>query len=140
MSATDLVIARLATEEGFRATAYRDTVGRLTIGYGFNVDAGITQGAARALLAAQVTEICAALAQFSWWPADDARQSVLLDLAFNNGIHGLLGYVHMLAAIARQDWQGAHDEILNSEAARLLPGRYTALANILLTGNTLCAT
>ncbi len=56
MSAIDIAIARLKSEEGFRATKYVDTVGKTTIGYGFNVDAGITHNAAAALLSAQVQD------------------------------------------------------------------------------------
>lgn len=134
-SAADLVIARLLTEEGFRAQAYRDTAGHLTIGYGFNVDAGISEFAARELLTAQVDERNVALTDLPWYVAlDPVRQSVCLDIAFNAGEHGLLEYEKMIAALTSQDWQGAHDELLDSQAARALPSRYEALAQILLTG------
>ena len=65
---------------------------------------------------------------------DDARASVLLDPAFNLGINGLLHFPKMLAALAAGDWKTAHDELLDSDAARELPSRYNALAQILLNG------
>jgi lysozyme len=135
MSALDFAIARLKTDEGFRAAAYRDTVGKLTIGYGFCVDAGISQFAATALLAAQAQERAQALAGF-WWAKglDDARMSVVIEVAFNDGLNGLLHFPKMLAAIGAKNWQAAHDELLDSDAARELPTRYKALAQILLTG------
>ena len=135
MSATDLAVARLKTDEGFRATRYLDSVGKETIGYGFNINAGITQAAAQALLNAQVAALAEALGGY-WWAAglDDARMSVILDVAFNDGLNGLLHFVKCLSAIGAKDWQTAHDELLNSDAAHLLPVRYAALAQILLTG------
>ncbi len=135
MSAVDLAVSRLKTEEGFRPAKYVDQVGKTTIGYGFNVDAGITQSAAAALLTAQVQDAAKALGAYVWFQGlDDARASVLLDLAINDGLGGLLHFVNMLAALARRDWQGAHDALLDSQAARMLPARYAALANILLNG------
>ena len=56
MNAIDYALPRLKTEEGFRATKYTDSRGHTTIGYGFDVDAGISQFAAAALLNAQVAE------------------------------------------------------------------------------------
>lgn len=135
MTATDLTVGRLANEEGFRAKSYRDIKGKLTIGYGFNIDAGISQYAAHALLEAQTQEVAIELGRFPWFIGlDDTRASVLIDLAFNDGLVGLLAYVHMLAAVGNRNWQLAHDELLNSKAAKELPSRYSALAQILLSG------
>lgn len=133
MNAIDLALPRLKTEEGFRATKYTDTQGHLTIGYGFNVDAGISAFAAGALLQAQATERHEQLLAYSWYGAlDPIRQSVCLDIAFNGGIHGLLNFAHMIAALAKGDWVTAAAEckVTNPELA----GRYAALAKLLLTG------
>lgn len=135
MSAIDLAVTRLATEEGFRAIPYRDTVGKLTIGFGCNLDAGWSPGLARTVLAYQAQDVANAI-NAQWWAKglDDARLSVLIDIGFNDGIHSLLGFPKMLAAVGAKNWQVAHDECLNSDAARQLPKRYQALAQILLTG------
>lgn len=135
MTARDLAAARLELEEGFRAQVYRDSVGKMTIGYGFNIEAGISQRAARALLMAQVTERAEVLAPY-WWAQglDDVRMSVLIDVSFNVGIGGLLHFPKMLAAVGTKNWQTAHDELLDSDAARMLPKRYGRLAQILLSG------
>lgn len=135
MSAVDLAVTRLKPNEGFRANKYLDPVGKESIGYGFNVDAGITQFAAAALLFAQATECWQSLSAYWWWSAlDDVRASVLVELAFNNGISGLLHFPKMLAAIGAKDWQTASAELLNSDAARQLPTRYQALSVLLLNG------
>lgn len=135
MSAIDLTVSRLSNEEGFRGTAYRDSVGKLTIGYGCNIDAGWSLGLARSVLNYQTGDVADAISAF-WWSKglDDARLSVIIDLAFNMGMSGLLHFPKMLAAIGAQNWQAAHDELLDSDAARMLPKRYQSLAQILLSG------
>jgi lysozyme len=133
MSAITEVLPRLRTEEGFRAVAYKDTQGHITIGYGFNTDGGITQYAANALLTAQLNELDATLSGYAWYKsADDVRKSVFLDIAYNAGLHGLLNFPHMLAAAANGDWATAAGECKVQEPE--LAARYAALAQLLLTG------
>lgn len=130
-----MAVARLMTEEGFRGTAYRDTVGKLTIGYGCNIDAGWSQGLAAAVLAYQTQNVWQQLSTYWWWAGlDDARASVMVDLGFNNGVNSLLHFPKMLAAVGAKDWVSAKAELLDSDAARELPARYAVLAQILLTG------
>ena len=133
MSAVDVAFPRLQTEEGFRALPYRDTNGLETIGYGFNVQAGISKYAAAALLRAQVEEAHAALLKLPWYAAlDPVRQSVCLDIDINEGQGGLLKFPHMIAALSRQDWASAAIECHVEDPK--LAGRYAALAQLLLTG------
>jgi lysozyme len=135
MTAIDLVLPRLKTEEGFSATKYTDTRGHLTLGYGFDVDAGISAFAASALLGAQVAERHASLVAYPWYSnLDPVRQSVCLDIAFNSGLHGLLNFPHMIAALDQGDWSTAAAECKVSNAE--LATRYAALAQLLLTGAT----
>jgi len=136
MGAIDLAVARLKVDEGFRAVKYPDSIkGRETIGYGFNISAGITESAAAALLTAQTQDLYAALAGY-WWAAglDDPRMSVVVEVAFNDGLVGLLHFPKMLAAIGAKDWSAARAELLDSDAARELPDRYERLAMILFSG------
>jgi lysozyme len=135
LTAVDIALPRLRQEEGFRATLYIDTEGHKTIGYGLNIDAGISQRVAAAALEAQLEELQETLAKYPWYALlDPVRQSVLLDIAFNNGLSGLLHFPHMLAAISRQDWSTASTEchVENPELA----GRYQKLAQLLLIGGT----
>lgn len=133
MTAIDSTLPRLKTEEGFRARVYRDTEGHQTIGYGWNIDAGITPRAAAALLQAQLEELQDILMTYTWYAGlDPVRQGVCLDIAINDGLHGLLAFPNMISALARKDWIGAQSEchVQNPE----LQERYNALAKILLTG------
>jgi GH24 family phage-related lysozyme (muramidase) len=135
MSAVDIAEKRAEPSEGFRSMKYLDTRGNESIGIGFNIAAGISLRAARALFREQLAERADALAGF-WWAKglDDARMSVVIEIAFNDGVSALLHYPKMLAAIGAKNWQAAHDECLDSDAARELPPRYKTLAQILLTG------
>jgi lysozyme len=135
VSAVDLAIPRLKVAEGFRSRVYTDTEGHKTIGYGCNLDAGLTQSAAEALLVAQADELHSAISAYGWYATlDPVRQSVCLEIAFNAGLSGLVsGFPRMIAAIGSQDWTTAAAEchVVNPELA----SRYAALAQLMLTGS-----
>lgn len=111
---TDL-LPRVMASEGFRGTKYIDSRGFLTIGYGFNVDAGISRYCAGALCQAQLDEARSEIKGYPWYQACDApRQDVLTELTFNMGPQKLLGFHNMLGALVGQDWNKAADELQNS--------------------------
>lgn len=113
--AADLATSRCIVSEGFRAHAYHDSRGFLTIGYGFDIDAGISQYAASKLLQAQVSEAETACQSYVWYQAaDPVRQSVLVELTFNMGLEKLLEFQHMLDACASKDWTSAGQQLQNS--------------------------
>ena len=139
--AINLVVARLASEEGFRSFAYDDATGQrvrapkgnLTWLYGCNLETSGTPELGALVLAYQVRKVSDQLTSFTWYAnLDEVRKSVCLDIAFNGGVGGLLHFPHMIAALARQDWATAKAEcvVQNPE----LSGRYTKLGDILLSG------
>jgi lysozyme len=134
VSAVSVALPRLKTEEGLRALPYTDTDGNLTIGYGFNVNAGISKIAAAALLLAQLSELDNSLSQYAWYAnAGDVRASVFLDIALNTGIHGLLAFPHMIAAAASGDWVTAAAQCAVADP-KLDISRYAPLRALLLSG------
>lgn len=133
MSAVDLAFPRVKREEGFRAHVYKDTRNLETIGYGFQIAAGISERAAAALLREQIAERHDELARLPWYARlNEVRQGVCLDIAINSGTTGLLKFEHMINALEASDWVTAAAEckVLNPELA----SRYAALAHLLLTG------
>lgn len=133
MSAVDVALPRLQTEEGFRALPYLDTNGLGTIGFGFCYTRGISRRAAAALLREQAQELHEQLLAYSWYASlDDVRQSACLDIAVNEGLGGLLKFPRMIAALSRQDWPSAATECHVEDSK--LAGRYAALAKLILAG------
>lgn len=133
MTAIDSVLPRIRVEEGFRSRPYLDSEKHLTVGYGMNLDAGISERVAAAALTEQLQELHEMLSRYSWYAGlDPVRQGVCLDIAFNDGLHGLLGFPNMIAALAAKNWITAKSEchVTNPE----LQERYDALGKILLTG------
>jgi lysozyme len=134
VSAISFALPRLETEEGFRPTPYVDTKGHTTIGYGFNVGAGISKYAATALLNAQLAELDSALRQYPWYAsADDVRASVFLDIAFNAGLTGLMHFPRMLHYASVGDWVNAAAQCTVADP-KLDASRYAPLRALLLSG------
>lgn len=144
MSAVDITLARLTLEEAKKRLAYNDKTGKtvtckpngnLSIGVGINLEVGLDDTEISFLTSHRLGLVENGLRSFYWYGGlDEARQSVLLDLGFNAGLAALLHFPRMLTAISHSDWARAHDELLDSDAARELPERYRPLADILLTG------
>jgi lysozyme len=133
VSAVDLALPRVKLSEGFRAHIYRDTRDLETIGFGFQIAAGISERAAGALLREQMAERHDELVKLPWYAGlDEVRQGVCLDIAINSGTAGLLRFAKMIDALETGDWATAAAEctVTNPELA----GRYAALAQLLLTG------
>ena len=111
------VTDQLKTHEGFRSKPYRDTVGKLTIGYGRNLDdVGISREEGEALLSNDVHKAFAAVAVKvkNFGALTEARQACLVNMAFNMGINGLLKFQKMLAAIEVGDFESAAQSMLSS--------------------------
>lgn len=127
------VIDMLKRHEGLRLHPYRDTVGKLTIGYGHNLsDNGITQREADMLLHDDLLVLERQLPAYPWFAKlNPTRQAVIIDMAFNLGVAGLLQFTGMIAAIEADDYAQAAAEILDSKAARQLPNRYHELAHLM---------
>lgn len=125
------VFDQIKRDEGLRLTAYKDTVGKLTIGYGRNLDdKGITQDEADYMLNTDVREAAAAVNKNLPWAAslDDARLGVLINMAFNMGIQSLLLFRNTLALIQAGEYEQAADEMLKSKWAKQVGIRAVRLA------------
>ena len=129
---------QLVRHEGLRLKPYRCTAGKLTIGYGRNLDdCGISQTEAYLLLENdiqncekqlldKIPEIYDAL--------DEVRKSVLLNLCFNLGIGGLLEFKNTLAFIAAGDWERAANGMLASKWAKQVGRRAIELSELMRKG------
>lgn len=122
--------------EGLSLKPYKCTAGKLTIGYGRNIeDKGISQEEAEQMLFNDIQECYAQLIHFDFWDKlNGARQAVLLDMCFNLGLPRLKGFKKMLAALGRSDYKTAAKEMLDSKWARDVKTRATELSKIMQKG------
>jgi lysozyme len=121
---------QLAIDEGLRLKPYHDTVGKLTIGVGRNLDdEGISNAEAMQLLDNDIAGHVADLdRELPWWTRlDDARQLVLANMCFNLGITRLLLFKKMLDHLARGEHEAAAGEMMNSKWANDVGPRATRL-------------
>lgn len=127
----------LVQHESYRQFVYTDKTGHLTVGIGRNLtDRGLSLKEALYLLDQDTEYFYLKLAQIIpfWDELIEARQIVLVDMCFNLGVNGLLGFKDMFNALAKKDYPTASKEIINSKAAIQCPDRYHSLAKIMLTG------
>lgn len=136
------LIEQLRLHEGERRKPYRDTVGKLTIGIGRNLDdKGLRRDEIEYLLANDIADARADLDRYlPWWRGlDPVRQRVLIDMMFNMGAGspsrgGLLSFVNTLSEIRRGNYAFAADMMLASKWAGQVGRRAVRLATMMRTG------
>lgn len=147
-SVQERIVPQLERHEGVKLTSYLCPAGKVTIGVGHNLEARpvpgipcevghtITSDQARRLLIRDLADFDRALNDALPWVSslDDARYGVLLNMAFNLGVHGLRGFRRMLAAVSSGRYDVAAAEMLNSVWARQVKGRALELAQQMRTG------
>lgn len=127
----------LVHDEGFRENVYRDPKGFLTIGFGFNLDVnGLPMSVALNWLDYNIFQLESDLVkQISFWgDLNEARKSVLINMAYQMGIGGLLGFHGMLKKLGSKDYIGAATEMKDSVWYRDFTNRASRLIKIMISG------
>lgn len=133
---------QLVKHEGLRLHPYRDSVGKVTIGVGRNLDdVGISESEAHAMLDNDLDRTEKALRAALPWvdELDDARQGVLMNMAFNMGVgveggkRGLLSFPYTLGLVQAGKYAEAAKAMFESKWARQVGKRATELAQIMAT-------
>jgi lysozyme len=136
MSYSKLVLTdMLKLDEGLKLKPYRDSMGFMTIGYGRCLDTtGISKQEACVLLSNDIARTEKALdANIPWWTTlSDNRQLVLMDMAYNLGIEGLLEFKRMLADLQSGDFVSAANEMQTSRWYTQVGDRAVRLRSLLL--------
>lgn len=125
----------IADDEGYRQEIYRCSAGKLTIGYGTNLSAGLPEDEALILMRYKLAKLDAQMRRkWPWYSGlSGRRQTALLSMAYQMGLDGLAGFKKMIKAIARQDWLEAHRQALDSKWAKQdTPQRAARVAGMLL--------
>ncbi len=156
------LVAELTRDEGLRLTTYRCTAAKLTIGIGRNLDDvgisgsearlfgcdtpaqalahvkrhGVTKRQAESLFANDIVGCERDLdRRLPWWRSlDDVRERVLLNMCFNLGINGLVGFRNTLRMVERREYEDAAANMLKSLWARQVGARAQRLSAMMRTG------
>lgn len=126
----------LVKHEGKENFPYIDTVGKITIGIGYNLsDRGMPDSWINQQYEDDVTYFYNQLNNdFPWFKhLTEARQAVLMDMCFM-GYKRFLSFKKMLACLAAGDYQRAALEMLDSKWAQQVHGRAHELADIMASG------
>lgn len=117
----------IKVEESFRAKGYHCSEGWLTIGYGqklSNVKYApitsqvVTKEEAIIFVRDKITEITNQLRSrfpLAWGKCNEQRQAILISMAYQVGVVGLVAFQKMWACLDRGDFEGASKEMVNSK-------------------------
>ena len=141
MNANDLeLIKELRRDEGVVDHAYQDSLGYGTMGVGRLIDkrkgGRLTDEEIDYLLMNDVKECVKDLDKhLPWWRSlSDARRRVLVNMRFNLGMAGLLGFKNTLRFIEQGDYKRASANMLVSKWAKQVGKRANRLAVMMENG------
>ena len=122
----DEVKEMLIRHEGTMCTLYQCTEDKWTIGVGRNLtDRGITEEEAMYLLDNDIKRVMNQLDEYwtVWRSFEKRGQMVCLDMCFQMGIQGFMGFRRTRALMEMGMWLEASEELLDSKYAIQLPSR-----------------
>lgn len=116
------IIAHIRGDEGCKIFPYVDTRGFLTIGFGHKIlpgedfTDGITQAQADQIFASDLGDVEDGIRGVldCYDTLNEVRQGVVLDMAFNLGLHGFSEFKRLIAALSAGDFVSAANEMINS--------------------------
>ena len=128
--------SELIYDEGISLKPYRDSVGKLTIGVGRNLDdKGISDDEAMYLLDNDINEALRDARTFVWFDdLTDARQRVVVNMIFNLGLTRFSNFKKTIHHIAAGEYDKAAVEMLDSRWARQVGSRAKRLAKMMKEG------
>jgi len=127
MTASDKAKRMLVVDEGLRLKPYRCSAGKLTIGYGHNLDdIGISENVANAMLEEDLRiaeRDCKRIFGDLYNTWSENRKLGWVNLAFNLGYVRLMRFRNTLRAARIEDWEQVETGLRNSLWFRQVKGR-----------------
>lgn len=134
LSPLEQELARLLVKhEGIKALPYRDTVGKLTIGIGRNLeDVGLSTEECVHLLKNDIKTTQSDAREFLWFgELEDGRKLVVLSMIFNMGVKKFRGFRKFIAAMEDKNYALAADEMMSSLWAKQVGARALELSDLM---------
>ena len=129
------LVNQLKQDEGFRSHLYKCTAGKDTIGYGLNIEAGITKEEAALILEHRVHKLHETLSQYDWYKnLDDTRKTAIINMAYQLGVGGMLKFKKMIAALELREWTEAAAQMMDSRWFKQTESRVRRVMHIIETG------
>jgi len=124
---------QLIKHEGLRLDLYPDSVGKMTIGVGRNIDdKGISIDEVMLMLDNDIKEVEEQVNHFRWFDTlSEVRRRVIIDMVFNLGITRFKKFKKTIAHISAGDYGGASREMLDSKWAKQVGVRAETLSKMM---------
>ena len=122
--------------EGLRLRLYKCPAGKLTIGYGHNIeDNGINNACAEFIFNEDLSN-CIRVAEEIFGKTffgnlKDNAKVVIVDMLFNLGSTKFLTFKKFIRCVKNYDYEGAGNEIVNSKAYKQNTRRYKELSKLI---------
>lgn len=129
------IIEDLKRDEGLRLKPYRCTAGKLTIGYGRNLeDVGISEIEAEIMLNTDIAKAEHDLRDIfkNWSSYPEGKKDALINMRFNLGLKGFKTFKKMIEAIKLNNWESAAREAKDSKWYFQVGDRAKRIVNQLL--------
>lgn len=122
--------------EGYSRFPYKCTAGKLTIGYGLNLDAGVDRDLAALILDYQIINVKQACnLKLDWFQdMDQVRRDVVVNMVFNLGMQRFLKFKKTIGYLNESRYTLASFEMLDSKWATQVGARAYELSEMMRTG------
>lgn len=125
----------LKRQEGLRLRPYHCTAGKLTIGYGHNLEEGISQKVADLLFEEDLIWVKEACSKYSWFSSlNEIRQGVIINMMFNLGEKRFSGFKRMIESLEEGKFELASFEMLDSLWSKQVGSRAIELSQLMRDG------
>ena len=132
------LIDNIKQSEGYKSTVYKCTEGYDTIGYGFAIkDLVLSEEISTMILIEKLDGIAERLSSHEFYiSSPDEIRDVLVEMAYQLGVNGLLKFKKTLRLIGGGKYQEASVEMLDSLWAKQTPNRAKHLSEVVLNAGT----
>ena len=133
MSFENELLQQIKEHEGLRLFPYKCPAGKLTIGYGHNLeDNCLSQSVCEYILIEDIEEakrnLYAVFTKDFFDTLKDNQKIALIDMMFNLGLSKFLTFKKFIKAVKNKDFIKASAEIINSKAYHQSKHRYKKLS------------